>query len=430
MWTPSIFRRKYLTYILLILFFANFLNYLDRQIVSSLEIEICAAFDLDKSHFGLLWTAFTIGYMVFAPIVGYLTDRYRRTRIFAVCVLVWSVATIGSGLVQQTFLLYVMRFLIGIGEAGCLVIGPTLITDFFSKETRGRALSMFYLGLPLGGTAGYLVGGFVSELTGDWSNAFYAAGIPGIVVAVLIWFLADPPRGGRETQIRERIHGFRPYLDLFRNRTLILVILAQAFAVVILVPILHFGVNFFESERGMSKKQAITALGTVALIAGILGNSLSGVIGDKLAKRLRGAYAMMAGFGYTLGLPWLILGFTTESAFIFLPSLTIGATCFFLCMPAINAQIANVVSAKQRAMAFAMAVFLLHFLGDMAAPPVFGLVAQKLGSDQQAFFLFSFALLAAGACCFVAARTARADMERFSGEVAPQGITGGMTNLR
>ena len=156
------FSRRHLAFALGVICFANFLNYLDRQVVSALESEIRPAFAMSKAEFGTLWSAFTIGYMVFAPLVGYAAVRWRRTLIFALCVLVWSLATIGSGLATSKLALYASRFLIGVGEAGCLVIGPTLVVDFFSERVRGRALSVFYLGLPLGGTAGYIVGGVIT----------------------------------------------------------------------------------------------------------------------------------------------------------------------------------------------------------------------------------------------------------------------------
>ena len=362
--------------------------------------------------------------MVFAPIVGFLTDRTRRTWVFAFCVFVWSLATVYSGLAQEKPYLFAARFLIGIGEAGCLVIGPTLIADYFAKEVRGRALSVFFLGVPLGGTAGYMVAGYVTEHWGGWRNAFYFAGVPGLVLALIIFLLIDPPRGGEETVSHGRIHGIKPYLDLLKNRTLLLIILAQAFAVVILVPILHFGVGFMQDKYGMNKKEATINIGVIVLVAGALGNWLSGVLGDRLARRMRGAYALLAGCAYVFGLPWLLLGFTTSSRAVMLPALIVGAFCNFLCMPAVNTQIANSVSPKQRAMAYALAVFILHLLGDTAAPPVFGKVATWLSErapahpdhhagdpigTQTAFVLFSFSMLFAGLCCFLAVRTARRD---------------------
>lgn len=398
-------------YALTVIFFANFLSYLDRQIVGALEHELKEHFHLSPAEFGWVGSTFTIGYMVFAPIVGFLIERHRRPRVFAVCVFLWSLATLGSGFAPNKWVLYAMRFFIGIGEAGCLVIGPTLLSAIFSKEVRGKALSVFFLALPLGGTAGYIVGGLLTKLFG-WKYAFFFAGLPGFLVAGLIWLLTDPPREGEPAGAHGKFQGFGPYLELLKNRTLLFIILAQAFAVMFLQPLLLFGVGFFETERGFGKVQATTTLGVIALVSGSAGNMLSGVLGDRLAKRRKGAYALLAGFAFTAGLPFLLLGFTSHVRWLMLPALGVGAFCYFLCMPAVNTQIANSVTAHQRAMAYALAVFILHFLGDTGAPPAFGAAESAFGGKQPAFMVFSCSLLLAGACCFVASRTAARDEDR------------------
>lgn len=418
---------RYALYALLIIFLANFLSYLDRQIVSALEKELRGAFGFSKAEFGATWTAFTIGYMVFAPVVGFLTGRFRRSHIFAVCVFLWSFATIWSGIAGTKLEFYAARFCIGIGEAGCLVIGPPLIADYFIRAQRGRALSVFFLGMPLGGTAGYIVAALVAKYVhwphaddGSWRNAFYFAGLPGIGLAVFVWMLHDPragsATGGSSPESRTT---FSSYLELFRNRTLMMIILAQAFAVIILVPLLHFGVHFLEVKHAMDKDEASLSLGGIALVAGGLGNFVSGILGDRLGKRMHGGYALLAAVGYTAGLPFLIVGFIATSKIVMLLSLTAGAFCYFLCMPAVNTQIANCVRALQRPMAFALAVFILHLLGDTFAPILFGSVsdrlAQQLGSEelgtQHTFVGFSMVMLAAGLCCFVAMNTAKRDEE-------------------
>ncbi|HXX94108.1 MAG TPA: MFS transporter, partial [Planctomycetota bacterium] len=211
-----------------------------------------------------------------------------------------------------------------------------------------------------------------------------------------------------------KVKGFRPYLALLQNRTLLFIILAQAFAVIFLAPLLHYGVGYFQDKFHLEndKAKASLMLGSIAMVAGTLGNSLSGVLGDRLARRVKGAYARMAGVAFALGLPWLLVGFQSEPKAIVLPALALGAFCYFLCMPAVNTQIANCVSPQQRAMAYGLAVFILHLLGDMAAPPVFGKIARTIGSTQKAFVMFSFALLPAAACCFIAGRSAAQDEAR------------------
>jgi MFS family permease len=411
----------YARYALAIIFSANFFSYLDRQLVSALEEPITSpvtGLGLSSAEFGFLWTLFTLGYMICAPFIGYFSDRYRRTRIFAFCVFIWSLATIASGLATVKWLLYTSRVFIGLGEAGCLVIGSALISDFFGKENRGRALSIFYLGLPIGGTAAFIMAGLLLDL--GWRWLFVIAGAPGFIITVLIWMMIDPPRGSSDQPGGHDAHGPAPkgagvgqYLQLLKTPTLMFVILAQAFAVIILVPLVHFGVQFFIKERGMGLQAARLSLGVIALVAGAAGNSLSGWLGDRLRKKYKGGYAAMAGVSFLLGLPCLLVGFSSQNRFVFLPALTLGAFCIFLCMPAVNTQIANSARPTQRAMAWALAVFILHLLGDTLSPPVFGKVDELIGR-YKAFMLFSFALIPASLCCFIAARTAARDEARIA----------------
>src|SRR5215468_3238664 len=110
--------RRTALWALAVIFAANFLNYTDRQLVSALEKPITTDpyLELDSEAFGWLWSYFTIGYMICAMPIGLLADRYRRPRIFAVCIAIWSVATVASGLAQTRWVLNVARIFIGVGE--------------------------------------------------------------------------------------------------------------------------------------------------------------------------------------------------------------------------------------------------------------------------------------------------------------------------
>lgn len=399
--------KGYLRYALVVLFFANFLSYADRQVIATMEEQLKHDLHVTPTEFGYIGSAFTVGYMVFAPIVGYLITRVRRPLVFAACVLVWSLATCGSGLATNKWVLVAARFFIGVGEAGCLVIGPTLLSDYFSKDVRGRVLSLFFLALPLGGATGYIVGALITKMF-SWHVAFFVAGAPGFLVAYLIMKLIDPPPSDEPSPEASHRHGggILQSLSLLGNRTLLFIILAQAFAVMFLQPFLHFGINFFETERGLTKDKAAVTLASIALVAGALGNAASGFLGDVLNKRIKGAYAVMAGVAFCTGMPFMLVGFSSHNFTLACGALGIGAFCYFLCMPAVNTQIANAVPADKRAMAYALAVFILHCLGDTAALPAFGAVSTAVGTKEQAFLIFSGSLLLAGVCCFLAARFA------------------------
>jgi predicted MFS family arabinose efflux permease len=412
----TIFSKRYLAYALGIIFFANFLNYLDRNVVSALEDQITDSLNVSSAKFGLLWTAFTLGYMFVAPFIGYFADRMHRGRLFAACILIWSAATVGSGLANDYSVLFIMRMLIGIGEAGCLIIGPTLIVDYFPRRNRGRAMSVFFLGLPLGGAAGFVAAGIIQKYFG-WRWAFYIAGLPGIAVAALVFFLRQPRRGASDMTDKEATDpghaplpkaNFKSYIDLLRTPTLTYLILAQAFAAFTLVPLVHFSVSFFE-ERGLTKVVATSTLGTMALVAGLLGNTLGGFLGDWGRKRHVGSYAFLTAVGFLVGIPTTIYGLHFFPGLIGYTCMFLSLTMFFMCMPLINTQMANVVNPSQRAVAYAAAIFILHFLGDTLSPWLFGMVKDSSGA-LFAFTFFPLSLVLASLLSYKAWRTAPADV--------------------
>jgi predicted MFS family arabinose efflux permease len=413
------FSRHVLFCALGLIFLANFLNFTDRQLVSALEVPITTdpALRLTETEYGWLWSYFTIGYMICAVPIGLLADRHSRTRILAVCITVWSLATVASGMAETKLILTIARVLTGVGEAGCLVIGPSLISDYFPTRVRGKALSVFYLGLPLGGATAFILPVVLKDHF-TWREMFYLAGAPGFLVALLVLMLPEPQRGSGDepAHVGRHGHGGRGsvgvYARLLKTPTLLLLILAQAFAVVMLVPLVHFGKKFLETDLSLRDERAsMVMLGILA--AGIVGNLLSGLIGDRLSRRVVGAYALLAGLGYLAGFAALCTAFLVGSQWVVLAGMIAGSFFLFLCLPAVNTQIANVTSPGQRGAAWALAVFLLHLLGDTSAPPLFGAVSSSIGRGQ-AFACFSLALIPATVCCLGAALTARADTERVA----------------
>ncbi|MBI4232661.1 MFS transporter [Candidatus Peregrinibacteria bacterium] len=401
--------KSYAIYALIIIFFANFFNYVDRFLVSAVLHRIDVDFGLSGFKEGFLWTAFTLGYMLSAPFIGYLSDRRSRTKIFAFCVFVWSLATIASGLSAMFgsyALLVISRILIGVGEAGCLIIGPPLIADYFPAHIRGRMLSIFFLGLPLGSIGGYLLGGLVKE---NWPLAFYIGGAPGFIIAILILLLYEPQRGQSEGAGSHSLPpaNLKSYLEFFKTKTLLYIIFAQAAGTFTFIPLVHFGKIYLIEERKMGDNESAIILG-VAIFVGALGNIVGGWLGDKLYKKTKSAYSLLAAIGYLCGFAFTVLALLSPDEMIYIVT-TLTAFFFFLaCMPLVNTQIANVTSPEKRAVAFAITVFILHLLGDTISPIFFGVAKDHWGL-QKSFLAFTLPLLISGVLCFFAARYAKSE---------------------
>src|SRR5438094_4631744 len=179
----------------------NLFNYIDRYVLAAVEPEIGHQFfslapddpqTLEKT--GSLATAFLISYMVTAPIFGWLADRISRWLLVGVSVLLWSLASGGSGLAPTFTMLLITRLFVGIGEAGYGPAAPTIISDLYPVQKRGSVLAWFYLAIPVGSAIGYAVGGGVGARYG-WRCAFYVVVPPGLALGIFSLFMRDPPRG-------------------------------------------------------------------------------------------------------------------------------------------------------------------------------------------------------------------------------------------
>ncbi len=137
-----------------VLFVMNLLDYLDRNVLMSIQPQIKGEFHISNAQWGLLTSIFLVSYSVVSPVMGWLGDRYRRNWLLGLGVGLWSLATIGSGLARSYEQLALARSFLGIGEATYGVIAPTILLDLFARHQRSRLMSAFYLAMPLGSAPG------------------------------------------------------------------------------------------------------------------------------------------------------------------------------------------------------------------------------------------------------------------------------------
>jgi len=182
---------------LVVLTLINMFNYIDRWMVpplfESLKREPILGHPSD-ARLGSLMTAFVIVYTVASPVFGLLGDRMRRTRLIAAGVAVWSLATATAGLAASFLMLFLARATVGIGEAAYGTIAPALLSDYYEPDRRGRVMAIFACAIPIGSALGYVIGGLVDTHFG-WRAAFFVAGLPGLLLAALVFTVGDPPRG-------------------------------------------------------------------------------------------------------------------------------------------------------------------------------------------------------------------------------------------
>ena len=414
-----------------VLTLVNLLNYLDRYVVSGMIPDLKAPpLGLSDTQIGFLTTAFMLVYMVAAPVFGALGDRFSRTRPIAIGVFLWSIATVVSGFAGNYAHLLGARAIVGIGEAAYISIAPALLADSFSRAQRGRVLSVFNMAIPVGAALGYIVGGLMSHHFG-WRSAFFVAGAPGLLLAVLVWRLKDPPRGSQdETEEGEAPHTAdrkgngvtRPeaagngatqagptrspitvYLDLLKRAPYLLVVLGYAAYTFALGGLAVWMPNFLERVHNVPAVQATTSFGAIVVVTGFLGTFVGGWLGDYWQKSSRQAYLWMSGWATLIAAPLTFIALTAASPSVYYPAIIVAELLLFMSTGPINSAIANLVSPMERASAFALSMFVIHLLGDVPSPTLIGRVSQ-ISSLEKAVLMVPAAIVISGIVWLVSAR--------------------------
>src|SRR5213075_2682175 len=209
----------------------NLFNYIDRQILAALEPDIRATFfaanDVHAmTKTGVLGDAFFVTYMISAPILGLLADRFSRWIIVGSAVILWSLASGGSGLAVTFGILFATRICVGIGEGGYGPAAPTILSDLFPIETRGRIMAIFCAAIPVGSALGYVIGGLMGAHLG-WRWAFYLVAPPGLLLGLLCFWQRDPRVTAHHLVQELPRRGLKDYLRLFRTRSYLINCVAQ-----------------------------------------------------------------------------------------------------------------------------------------------------------------------------------------------------------
>ncbi|QPC98559.1 MULTISPECIES: MFS transporter [Qipengyuania] len=198
----------YSWYALSVLVLIYVLNFIDRQILSILANDIKADLGVEDDYLGFLYgTAFAVFYALFGIPLGKLADSWKRVRLMAIGLTLWSTMTALSGFAKNATTLTVARIGVGVGEATASPSAYSLISDWFPARLRATALAIYSSGLYLGGGISLLIGGLIVEnwnaaypeggplgLAG-WQAAFLAVGIPGLLLALWVLTLREPVRG-------------------------------------------------------------------------------------------------------------------------------------------------------------------------------------------------------------------------------------------
>jgi predicted MFS family arabinose efflux permease len=364
---------------LAMLFLMHLVAHVDRNLLSAFAPQITGELSINNTQFGFLVGAvWVLSYSTASLLAGALSDRYSRTRILAVSILIWSACTAASGHASSYGQMTLARLLVACGEAGLVPPALSLLLDLFSTRRLSTASGMFFMGLPLGIGGAFVIAGVSGEVLG-WRGSFYLLGLIGVLLSVPMFFVRDerPVRpAGRNTLSLEQFR--TAWADLCATPVVVYTMLG--FVVIhILFASLGFLQLWLVNEMGFAAADIARRVGGAQIAFGMLGAIAGGALSDRLSRWLPGGHATFVVLLIVLCGPLMLMRFFVPSDS---PAFFIGLCfAFFLPMavygPA-NALLQGLTPARSRSLLTGVNILIINVVAVAIGSAVIGVVSDRL----------------------------------------------------
>jgi len=420
---PLLAARWYAYYVLGLLTLCYVTNTVDRSQVLAASLQaIKREFQASDFALGLLsGLPFAIFYAVLGIPIAALADRWSRRNVLAIAVALWSAMTGLCGLAVNFAMLFAARIGTAVGEAGGTPPSHSLISDYFPKASRGTALSIYALAVPVGTSIGAALGGWGNQHLG-WRLTFVLAGAPGLALAALAALtVIEPPRGHADGAAARRAAApglWESFWYLVKRPSFRHLGLAAAIHSAVWYASGTYNNAFLQRSHHMLVSQAGYWVSLFAAVGGV-GTFLGGLLADRLSVRARDRrwYMWVPGIATFVQVPFQCLTYLSPNLAVALPAfamMTLLAAVFFGPYFSVAQAVAPV---RMRALASSLALFIQTLIGQGIGPPLAGRLSDRLapafGAHALGWSLVLVGLLNiwAAAHYLLGARTLRADLE-------------------
>lgn len=382
---PRSYRRKALILLMLIYVF----NFVDRQVVNILAESIKHDLALSDAQLGAITgIAFALLYSVLGLPIARLAEHGDRPKIIAASVGIWSAFTVLCGFAGSFGQMLAARIGVGIGEAGGVPPTHSLITEFTPREERASAIAIYQMGLPLGSLVGLALGGIIADLYG-WRVAFFAAGGPGLIFALIALATLREPRRliDRRTVKQAQPSIGRAISILLAKPTYRWLLLGTAMQSVVAYGVAGFVAPFFLRTHGL-ELAALAAdvglkpigylglwLGITTGLAGAIGTFFGGWIADHFGRQDLRAYPTVPAIGSLISIPAYLLVFTVPSTIPALLLLAIPSAAVAAWYGPVHGSNQGLVEPRMRATISACTLVVVNLVGLGLGPPLIGMIS-------------------------------------------------------
>lgn len=409
-WTP-----------LVVLFIVGLVDRIEFNLLSGVLPLVQAEWGFSDTAAGSIPTAAALAAAVVALPAGYFADRYNRTRILAVVVFLWAIATLGSGLATGFAMFYLMRVFLAAAENIDNPAAGSLLADWYPPLSRAKAYGLTRVTTYLGGI-GTLLGGVLGQAMG-WRNAFLVMVIPGVLTAILCWMLREPKRGeldrlvaGGTTPASPAKAPKQPFWPQFRlvlrNPTLMFVCVGLALLTLGLAGIFFWLPTLMVRAFGATPATAGSYSGLITVAGTLVGTLVGAWLGRKWHGTIKGGRLLAGGGGITIGAAVLAAALSMNSLLAMAALTLLACSLMSIAIPNMTACLADVVGAGSRGLGFAV-LQVFTTAGGAFGSLIVGIFSDRLGSLVGGMYVLIVPMVAGGLITL----GARASFERDAKKV-------------
>jgi predicted MFS family arabinose efflux permease len=414
----------YAWYVLGVLTLSYAVNVMDRAVLNALLESIKHSFTLSDTQLGLLGgLAFALFYSTVGIPIAALADRSNRKNVLAAAISLWSVMTALCGAAVNFTTLFAARAGTAVGESGGTPPSHSLISDYFAPQRRATALALYAFGVPTGTMLGLYLGGWGDHAFG-WRTTFMMLGLPGLAVALLVYFTVREPQRGHSEGISAKIAAeaapriTEVFKFLWTRQSFRHLCLAAALHSVVWYAGSALNSSFLQRSHGMNSKEAGAFLAYIAL-AGAIGTFFGGFASDRLSTRTgdKRWYMWLPGIATLAAVPFQFFAYLADdqtTVAVTFSVMTVFAAMFFGPSFAVTQALATL---RMRAIAISILLFVQTLIGLGLGPFFAGVISDLLkadmGSDSLRYGLVIVGLANIWATVhyFAGARSLRANLE-------------------
>ncbi len=414
-----LFTKRYTNYIFMLLFLLYMFDYIDRMVITSLFPFLKADWNLTDTQCGALVSAVYWSIVLFTFPVSILVDRWSRRKTIGTMAVVWSIAT-GLGALSGTFRhLFASRTIIGVGEAGYAPGGSAMMSALYPEGKRSWMMGLWNASIPLGSAIGIAIGGIIATHWG-WRHALGIVAIPGMIIAILFFFVKDYKTVGLEKTITKqdkkaerkkvRMSIKDMLIEFLAKPSLIFTYFGMAAVIFTTTSLLTWLPTYFHRVQGMPESSAGVKASAIMLFA-IIGAPLGGYVSDRWRKKQINARLLVPAITSLLSAVLMFLSFSVfegQLQYLILLSMGVSITAFIAAAAAVTQ---DVVHAGMRAISYAVAVVIQNLLGASLGPIVMGAISDAT-NIQTAFTFLPLSLLIAAVLFFAGSMYYEKDLRK------------------